>query len=83
MSLRDIFITVLRDKFYVYLKQGSLRTWSAEVIYSIVDGIIREKEYEINSYLQNYIVNLENMDGAADSIVRSILLPYLQKKRVE
>lgn len=83
MSLRDMFYTLLREKLYTYLKQGILREWATELIYKIVDGAIQEKMYDVNMYLQNHIVTLRNMDPSATVVVKTILLPYITKKRVE
>jgi len=83
MSLRDVFTSVVRNKVYIMLKQGIMRDWGAELIYSLIDQAIQEKSYEIQQYLQSYVVTLENMNTAAQLVAQQILLPYILKKRVQ
>jgi hypothetical protein len=83
MSLRDMFFIKVRDMAYVSLKQGLMRDWNAEFVYRFVDEVIEEKISEINYYLQQSTVTLENMNYHADQIVRSIILPHISKKRIE
>jgi len=83
MSLRDVFLSLVRGMVYVELKRGLLRDWRPELVYSLIDEAINEKLYEINSFLSNYVVTLENMNDAAQRITREILLPYIYKKRVQ
>jgi len=83
MSLREIFFSQLRDRFYVTLKGTLLRDWRPEIISSLIDEVTSEKMYEINSYIQNNVVTLENMNQHIQRIIESILLPHIYRKRVE
>jgi hypothetical protein len=83
MSLRDVFLSAVRDKVYNYLKQGPLRGWAAELTYNLIDQALNEKTYEIQGYLQSYVVTLENMNNAAQYVAERIILPYILQKRVE
>jgi hypothetical protein len=83
MSLHDIFLAVVRNKLYAILKQGILRDWGTELTYSVIDQAMNEKMYEIQEYLQNHVVTLENMNGSAQYVAEKILFPYITQKRVE
>jgi hypothetical protein len=74
---------LVRDTVYLELKRGLLRDWRPELVYSLIDEVINEKAYEIDSFLQEYVVTLETMNNAAQRVAREILLPYVYKKRVQ
>jgi hypothetical protein len=83
MSLRDVFMSLVRDYAYSELKRGLLRDWRPELVYNVIDEALSEKIYEINSFLESYVVTLENMNPAALRVAREILIPYISKKRVQ
>lgn len=80
--LRDLFYTRIRDSLYIYLKSGVLRDWQPAVVYKLVDSVINDKLPEIDYYLQNYVIRLDNIEGGVNHVVNKILVPYVKKLRV-
>jgi hypothetical protein len=83
MSLRDVFLSQVRDRLYATLKGTILRDWRPEIVANLANETMEEKTYEINSYIQNNVITLESITHHAQRIVDSILVPYVYKKRVE
>ena len=83
MSLREIFLSKILDKFFIALRMGPLRDWKPETVYELVKSTMQEKATEIGYYIGSHNVSLLTMDEHADTIVKEILLPYISKKRVE
>jgi len=83
MSLREMFLSKIQGKLYAFLKVGVLKEWETSTVYKFAISTIEECDSAINEYLQKNSVTLLNMDQHADNILRTILIPYLNQKRVE
>ena len=83
MSLRDVFLGVVRSKLYTMLKSSYMRDWTAELVYSLIDEAMNEKSYDIQVYLQEHVVTLENMNNAAQWVAQNIILPSITQRRVQ
>jgi hypothetical protein len=60
-----------------------MRDWTAELVYSLIDEAMNEKSYDIQVYLQEHVVTLENMNNAAQWVAQNIILPSITQRRVQ
>lgn len=83
INLKEIFTNKLRSKLFVFFVGGVLSGWASPEIYRVADQFIIEARSEIREYIRNNNITILNMDKHVEAVFTSILMPLLEKKKVE
>jgi len=83
INLRQIFQSKIRNQLYVFLIKGALQGWEYKTVFQIVDQAIEQEMWAINGYVSKNNITLLNMDSHVDAVVKQILIPNLEKRRVQ
>lgn len=80
MSVKEIFLERVHDRLYRLLRDGIMREWDVADVINFSRAVIKENKAEINAYLQQNPVRLDNINKAVDEIVKKVLLPLIEIK---
>lgn len=78
MSLRTIFKGRVRDVLFSRLRGKQLRLWDTAQVVDFTDAVLKNKAVEIDNYLNERNVTLDNINSAVQEVVDKILLPSIK-----
>ena len=82
-ALKQLFISKVVNKLYEFLASGVMREYGSTFVTNFAKDIVEEDILEINSYLKNNNVTLFTVNDHADKVLIMILIPYMNRKKIE
>jgi len=78
MSFKSIFLDRLRDRLYDHLRIGVMKGWEVRQIIEFTDVSISNNTVQIDEYLKNHKVTLDNVNESIEEIIVKIILPSIK-----
>jgi hypothetical protein len=81
-SFQEMFDEILREKLFKYLHKTRFQNQPPEYIKKIASQIVSEKAFEIDEFLQNHDVSLDNIQQMTDVVFKRIVLPHAMERKM-
>jgi len=82
-ALKQLFISKVENRLYLYLNVGIMKEYSSSFVMSFAKNLVEEDIADINNYLKNNNVTLMNVNDHAEEVLNKILIPYMNRKKIE
>jgi len=81
-SFREMLDEILREKLFKHLHKTRFQNQPPKYIKKIASQIVLETAFEIDEFLQNHAISLDNIQQMADVVFKRIVLPHATERKM-